>query len=467
MLLKFSVSNFLSYKGKQTFSMIAGKIKKDSYRLYKDKNIKVMKCNAIYGNNGAGKSNLLTAIMFMKQCVISGIPGDCKKYKCILSKDSDLAFFELQFLTKKDIYTYAFTISLDQGEVNEEYLYKNYYVGSEDIVFYRNLTQKRFIVGNGLKGRKCRLELEAIGNQTLEENNKLLINTLHNETNVKSEIGIFNNEKGAGIFKTLFNLFSKHIYVAKNDIHSLISNSSNPENIHFHYNVNLNFVSNLLQHLDLGIQKVVIAPLDLESDTDFKIFSSKIFSKASKHIDNRKYDNFVFIYNQQLYFCTYSKDSTHITYKIQFEHITEIDNRKFLFDFNDESYGIQKVILLSIFLFEESGKNIYFIDEFDNGLFPEISNTIISLYLKASEYRDTQLIMITHDAYLINSGLLRNDEITFIVKGKKGASKIKNIDDFNLRSNKNLLYLLSKKSNDDIEVDEIRSDIRDDWFYKC
>ena len=41
MLIKFSVSNFLSINEKQEFSMLANKTRKNSERIYKSKNIKL------------------------------------------------------------------------------------------------------------------------------------------------------------------------------------------------------------------------------------------------------------------------------------------------------------------------------------------------------------------------------------------------------------------------------------------
>ena len=65
MLIKFIVSNFLSFKEKEEFSLEAGKARKNSKRIYNHKNIKLTKCEVVLGANASGKSNLIEAFKFM------------------------------------------------------------------------------------------------------------------------------------------------------------------------------------------------------------------------------------------------------------------------------------------------------------------------------------------------------------------------------------------------------------------
>ena len=66
MLIRFSVSNFLSFDGNQELSLEAGKARKFSDRLYVNRRLKVVKCEALFGANASGKSNLIDAIRFVK-----------------------------------------------------------------------------------------------------------------------------------------------------------------------------------------------------------------------------------------------------------------------------------------------------------------------------------------------------------------------------------------------------------------
>lgn len=71
MLIEFSVGNYLSFKNNVTFSMVAAKIPENndkfSHNICKiDEELSLLKSAAIYGGNASGKSNIATAIEFMK-----------------------------------------------------------------------------------------------------------------------------------------------------------------------------------------------------------------------------------------------------------------------------------------------------------------------------------------------------------------------------------------------------------------
>ena len=66
MLIRYKVSNFLSFDEEQEISMIAGATKRKEEQLIDDGNLKLLKFSALYGANASGKSNLLKAIDFSK-----------------------------------------------------------------------------------------------------------------------------------------------------------------------------------------------------------------------------------------------------------------------------------------------------------------------------------------------------------------------------------------------------------------
>src|ERR1039458_9586171 len=83
MLIRFVVSNFLSFKEETEFNMLAGSYKTHKTHVY-DGKLNILKGAAIYGANGAGKSNLVKAINFLQEIVHQGgIEGsiDNKKFK--------------------------------------------------------------------------------------------------------------------------------------------------------------------------------------------------------------------------------------------------------------------------------------------------------------------------------------------------------------------------------------------------
>ena len=72
MLIRFVVSNFLSFDEETEFTMLAGSFKTHKAHVYNVGKIDVLKSAAIYGANGAGKSNLIKAIDFLQETVKNG-----------------------------------------------------------------------------------------------------------------------------------------------------------------------------------------------------------------------------------------------------------------------------------------------------------------------------------------------------------------------------------------------------------
>ena len=66
MLIRFSVENFLSFKGLTEFSMVAGKMTRHSGHIATCNNKRMLKGAFIFGANASGKTNLIRAIAFAR-----------------------------------------------------------------------------------------------------------------------------------------------------------------------------------------------------------------------------------------------------------------------------------------------------------------------------------------------------------------------------------------------------------------
>ena len=71
MLIRVLLKNFLSYREVAEFNMLPNnKRKRHESQIYKTDDLGLLKCAAIYGNNAAGKTNLLKAIYLLKSLVL-------------------------------------------------------------------------------------------------------------------------------------------------------------------------------------------------------------------------------------------------------------------------------------------------------------------------------------------------------------------------------------------------------------
>ena len=126
MILEFSVANFLSFKDKVTFSMIANATSglDDNYIISNER--RVLKTSAIYGANASGKTNLfqiLTIVISMLRSsnmvsINAKLPITPFKFdKNTIDKPSE---FEIKFIANKIRYVYGFVA--DSNKIYEEYL---------------------------------------------------------------------------------------------------------------------------------------------------------------------------------------------------------------------------------------------------------------------------------------------------------------------------------------------------------
>lgn len=100
---------------------------------------------------------------------------------------------------------------------------------------------------------------------------------------------------------------------------------------------------------------------------------------------------------------------------------------------SEESAGTRRLMDLSVPLIDIlSNSSLLIIDELETSLHEAIVETFIETYLISSARlgKDSQLLFTTHDQDLLDSGLLRDDEVWFCYKDDTGGSIYNSITDF-------------------------------------
>lgn len=146
MLIDFTIKNFLSYKDET--SLILTRI--NSYEELVSFNVidinrsfGLLKSIAVYGSNGGGKTNLISAMKFMKDVVHNSFVESMKKnsergrsdifFKLNTATLNQPSLFEVTFSKNDTIYRYGFEILKNQ--IVSEWLYKK--VKTEVLLFDR------------------------------------------------------------------------------------------------------------------------------------------------------------------------------------------------------------------------------------------------------------------------------------------------------------------------------------------
>ena len=138
MLIQFTVENHRSIKNSAVISFAASKDKSfEEYLLHPDAKKTLLPALAIYGANAAGKSNVLHAMMTMKEMVVGNAAKASKGQKLPWEPFGGIkqpTTFEIVFIYQGIRYTYGF--SFDAKKIYKEYLF-HWPNGREALIFSR------------------------------------------------------------------------------------------------------------------------------------------------------------------------------------------------------------------------------------------------------------------------------------------------------------------------------------------
>jgi AAA15 family ATPase/GTPase len=404
MILELSITNFLSFKHKVTFSFEAtsDKTLEDYYVGQQEDGTRILKMAMIYGANASGKSNLIEAFDFMNN-FIHNIPEE----KEIETPFVPFLFgetakqpgrFELLFYINGKKHRYQLII--DSNNVFEEKLF-NFPGTQPATVFnrYYNSEKKISVVEFGPKIKISAQALEAIQLKTLKN---MSVFAAYKQVN----ISIPELEQVSGWFEDQF-LRSINPYT---DLTSFSDNAiQNNEKIKKH---TLQF----LKEADFNITDVLfedrIRKLPEEMLSFFE--TAPISEEERARIKKEK---------------ALHVEETIFTHRI----IDAGKEENYPLPENRQSQGTIRYYGLSAPFFHAIEKNAFLlIDEIGSALHPLLVMHFLREFLTKSD--KAQLLFTTHNMSLLNEKeMLRKDAIWFTEKQENGASNLFSMADFNFR----------------------------------
>lgn len=396
MILKFSCSNHKSINKEVTYTAIAGKDNTFEDELKEYGKYRVLRSAAIYGANGSGKSNFLSALSFVKALVTNSIkhqPGQ-RVYQAPhkLSSEKNPSTYDIQFV-KNDI-RYAYGFSVQEHLIDEEYLY-----------FFPNGRQVKIFERKGMDvfpGDKYKNAFE-LSLQVLKSN-RLFLSCAANYTD-REEI------------EDAFLFFHKDIVFYSPDINNWTESSiklmQENEVIKDIFLRILDAFKTGIRDINVRFKKISTENMEFPSDMP-EVLKTMIKS---------------------------SKEANEIAAKLVYD--------KFETDLlTEESTGIKKLfeIICPIIDIIKTGKILVF-DEIENGLHEAVVYEIIKLFKYAEKDQFAQLIFSTHDTSLLNTNLFRRDQVWFTQLDDERATDLYSLVEVkNVRKTENLEkgYMLGK-----------------------
>lgn len=427
MLMRFSVKNYRSFKNLTEFTTFPGNVRLKKNHLLNKDTVPILKFDAIYGANAAGKSNLIKAIKDSRNIILNGTENfnNNQYFKLDTNLKYEYSEFEYEIEIKGKFYAYGFRINIYNKKIIAEWLYE-LRKDTELLIFERDVTRK-FFDKKSFEDPIINLRFKIYELDYKVKTENLLLTEI-NRTFDKSS---WNQE--TKVFRDVYLWFQETLDVS-------MSSSNQNLNLEVIFDQN-NAVIEILKSFGIGI-------------TDYKFIDAEDnFSKSAKersipkiiieNIDKGLNESFIkgekvsaiVCMNKQIFrFTKIDEENTKIE-TIVFKHAF---NNLVDFYLDEESDGTIRIIeLIKILLIDE--EKVFIIDEIDKSLHPNLTYKFIEIFLNIKRKNNVQLIVTTHEDRILDLDILRKDEIWFAEKGINGSTELFRLDNFKPTFNEDIL----------------------------
>ena len=427
MLIKLSVENFKSFDQKEELSMVSSsKMQGNKNHRMKIKQTQLLKNAVVYGANASGKSNLVTAVAFIKTTLMEGLPVGsandfCRNKEANKERES---VFELQFTVGDTFYAYGFSAILSQRKITEEWLFELMQDGGAHQLFIRE--------GNNapVLGDDVRLS-------TAEKSRF----TVYSEDFIDQGTRLFLTEMNRGkkyarnsrllFFPETFNWIMNNIIVINPNIG--ISNTEA-----YYNDESLENISKLIQTFDTGITDIKTRQITVDEMS--KMIPVEVVQGIFSHLKMQMQ-----MTNMPGIQMTWRVEGGFFNIRIQGNAEPEITtlvlkHGKSVFDFSfaEESDGTKRLFDLIDMLLTDRPDTVFVVDELERSLHPKLTEHFLKLFMEAHDGVRMQLVFTTHEDTIMDQSLFRRDEIWFVERNADNASKIYSLDRFKERYDKKL-----------------------------
>ena len=400
MLVEFSAANFRSINEVQKLTLVAGPgkehVRQNTFEPGQTGFPRLLRSAVIYGANAAGKTNLLRALQFMQQLVTTSATFQeatrvaHSPFRLSRKTTASPSEFEVVFIDEGVRYEYG--LSVDADRVHKEWLIA-YPHGRPQNWFERTFDAKK-------KSYEWQFSAKLKGSPRVWRDatraNALFLSTA---TQLNSEQ-----------LRPVFQWFQKKLVV--------IAAGASQLNVGLTYQLLeqpdgkqkvLKFVNAAdLGIADLSLQRVPLAPV------------ASIAGNVVREPD--------------------SGSQIPALMRVTSYHKAADSEQRVAMDLGDESSGTQTLLnSAGAWLNVLKNGEVILYDELDTSLHPLMTRFLIGLFHnRSTNPKNAQLVFTTHDTSLLDSEIFRRDQIWFIEKDKKGASRLYPLSDFSPRKDEKL-----------------------------
>ncbi len=417
MLIRLILENIFSFGEQKEFNMMPNtRFKTLQKHKYKVNEFEVLKMSAIYGANGAGKSNLINGLQLLQRLVINDdIPYRFRNSHFKFQQDAEQSKQTIGVEFIQDEQAFYYSLEMQKGIIISEELYESGLGFKEDKLVFERRTDV-----NKLTSVTFLSEFEK------DEKSQILKSVLLQDFIKPTE----------PILKLLSNRENPYLSSAKkafqwfNETLVIITPDSKPSALAHRIDIDTDFkdyAEEIMQSFHIGITNLQTNKKKIDDffgkDNEDKIddLVRKVATSPQKMIGLRtkKGDELIVV-----------KEKDEIIVKqLQLKHLGA-NNISVNFDLEEESDGTIRLLdLVPAFKDMIAKSKVFVIDEIERSIHPLLIKELVRKF-SLDDNTKGQLIFTTHESNLLDQDIFRQDEIWFVEKNKIGATDIYSLSDF-------------------------------------
>jgi AAA15 family ATPase/GTPase len=419
MLLRFVVQNLASFKNAVEFNCFPSS-KSHSHENHKIEcgHATILRLSAIYGANGAGKSNLLESLQLLKGMVeseglthfsFSELPAFKFDEECLVSPSG----MAVEFFVDGNVFYYHIEFNTQSVVVEELFLSKK----TKDIKLFVRDDKGIFINDDYMDNASSEQFLDAL-NRLVRPDMFLL-----------SFLGKY-YPKEMPLASSAYNWFARALeIITPATIAGFVPHllDKNPD---FEKLVNETIPQMKTGISKLSVKKEVVSEDEIKGSQELQQIAKRAKAQPDMplaKIDSQNGDtvNYVFendsLYKKTLVSIHQKPDGT----EVEMTMGSESDGTRRLIEYMPLFYAVTK----------QGG--VYIVDEIERSMHPILIKDIMQK-LSESNTAKGQLIFTTHESGLLDQNIFRPDEIWFAQKDSEQATQLYPLSDYNIHKTANI-----------------------------
>lgn len=385
------------------------------YHVYKAGGVDLLKLNAMYGANGAGKSNLIKALSLLSVFVETGsLPVELysETFKLDKGNDEKDVYLGVEFV-KEDI-PYYYGITINGGIIIEEELQISGLGTKQDYTLFYRMD----------KVREKRLSL-TFSKEIIEDKEAALFPSfLENEVLKRNQPVLFYM---ASRKNKVFDSFRKAWEWLTQDLVPVFPDAR-PTGLTLHLEEDAGFrqfANDIMQAFNTGIQRIIVKTIPIQQffGEDDKQQAEKITAELKANPDGIR--QFLTAHEEIIFAMEKNRAEAK---RLYFLH--EADGGSAEFTASEESDGTRRLLdYLPAFYAAIQTPRVYLVDEIERSIHPLLIKALLEKFSHDQKTKG-QIIFSTHESNLLDQDIFRPDEIWFAEKNKAGATEIYALSEF-------------------------------------